>query len=83
MCFTIFLNGKRLSRLSKQEVPNSQETEIFSKRLVPAGFGPKVASFHLSILGNKGPQNVFNDTLLRRNAFLGYKNVKKFTKSKN
>ena len=80
MCFTIFLNEKRLSRLSKQE--NSQETEIFSKRSVPAGFGTKVASFHLSILGKKGPQNVFNDTLLRKNAFLGYRN-KKFIKSKN
>ena len=79
MCFTIFLNEKRLSRLSKQE--KSQETEIFSKRSVPAGFGTKVASLHLSILGKKGPQNVFNNTLLRKNAFIGYRN-KRFIKSK-
>ena len=33
-------------------------------------------------LGNKGEENVFDDILERKNAFLGYKN-KKFKKSKN
>ena len=34
------------------------------------------------VLGNKGLENVFDDILERKNAFLGYKN-KKFKKSKN
>ena len=38
--------------------------------------------FQLFILGNVGKENVFYDTLERKNAFLGYKN-KKFKKSKN
>ena len=33
-------------------------------------------------LGNIGQENVFNDILQQKNAFLGYKN-KKFKKSKN
>ena len=36
----------------------------------------------LFFLGNIGQENVFNDILERKNAFLGYKN-KKFKKSKN
>ena len=38
--------------------------------------------FQLFFLGNIGQENVFNDILERKNAFLGYKN-KKFKKSKN
>ena len=37
--------------------------------------------FQLFVLGNIGQENVFNDILERKNAFLGYKN-KKFKKSK-
>ena len=37
--------------------------------------------FHLVFLGNIGQDNVFYEILVRRNAFLGYKN--KFKKSKN
>ena len=37
---------------------------------------------NLCFLGNIGEQNVFDDYLERKNAFLGYKN-KKFKKSKN
>ena len=38
--------------------------------------------FHLVFFGNIGQENVFYDILVRRNAFLGYKN-NKFKKSKN
>ena len=38
--------------------------------------------FHLFTLGKIGFENVFYDTLDRKNAFLGYKN-KKFKKSNN
>ena len=38
--------------------------------------------FQLFFLGNIGQENVFDDILERKNAFLGYKN-KKFKKSKN
>ena len=43
----------------------------------------KKAIFPTSVLlGNIGQENVFDDILKRKNAFLGYKN-KKFKKSKN
>ena len=38
--------------------------------------------FQLFFLGNIGQENVFNDILERKNAFLGYEN-KKLKKSKN
>ena len=40
-----------------------------------------MAIFPFFFLGNIGQENVFNDILERKNAFLGYKN-KKFKKSK-
>ena len=46
------------------------------------GFGPKMASFATFFLGNIGQENVFYNILVRKNAFLGYKN-KKFKKSRN
>ena len=54
---------------------------MFPKGLVH-GFGPKLSFFRLFILGNIGQENVFNDTLEGKNAFLGYK-TKTFKKSKN
>ena len=38
--------------------------------------------FSIFFLGNIGQENVFDDILERKNAFLGYKN-KKFKKSKS
>ena len=38
--------------------------------------------FELFFLGNKGQKNFFYDNLERKNAFLGYKNMK-FKKWKN
>ena len=41
------------------------------------GFGPKMAIFPtFFFLGNIGLENVFNDILERKNAFLGFKNKK-------
>ena len=55
--------------------------DIFAKRLTD-GFGPKMAIFPTFFLGNIGHENVFDDILERKNAFVGYKN-KKFKKSRN
>ena len=38
------------------------------------GFGPKMAIFQTVFLGNIGQENILNDILARKNAFLGYKN---------
>ena len=38
--------------------------------------------FQLFFLGNIGQENILNDILERKNAFLGYKN-KKFKRAKN
>ena len=46
------------------------------------GFGPKIAIFRTFFLGNINQENVFDDILERKNAFLAYKN-KKSKKSKN
>ena len=46
------------------------------------GFGPKMAIFPTFFLGNLNQENVFDDILGRKNAFLAYKN-KKSKKSKN
>ena len=46
------------------------------------GFGPKMAIFRTFFLGNINQENVFDDILERKNAFLAYKN-KKSKKSKN
>ena len=45
-------------------------------------FGPKMAVLAFFFLGNIGQENVFYDSLEKKDAFLGYKN-KKFKKSKN
>ena len=43
------------------------------------GFGPKMGVFSTFFLGNKGQENILNDILEQKNAFIGYKN-KKFKK---
>ena len=58
-----------------------QKIDIFLKGL-SYGFSSKMAIFRTFFLGNIGQENVFEDILERKNAFLGYKN-KKFKKSKN
>ena len=79
--YDILEQKKRLSRLQKQEVQKVEKLRFFQRGLVH-GFGPIVAIFHLSFLGNLDQLNVFYDILERKIAFLGYNN-KKIKKSKN
>ena len=50
-----------------------EKIEIFVKGLTH-DFGPKMAIFQLFFLGNINQENVFYDTLERKNVFPGYKN---------
>ena len=72
---------KRLSGLKKKEVQKVKKIHIFLKWLTN-GFVQKWPFFQLIFLANKGQENVFQDILERKIAFLGYKN-KNFKKSKN
>ena len=61
----------------KKKTLNSQKINIF-----PEGFCPKMAIFRPFFFSRQyRPENVFDDILGRKNAFLSYKN-KKFKKSK-
>ena len=55
--------------------------DIFPQGLTH-GFGPKMAIFPTSFLGNIGKESVLYDIVEPKNAFLGYKH-KKFKNSKN
>ena len=46
------------------------------------GFGPKIAFFPTFFLGSINQENIFDDILERKNAFLAYKK-KKSKQSKN
>ena len=73
---------KKLFSAIKTRSWNRRKINIFPNGLTHS-FGPKMAIFPTFIfLGNQGQKNVFYDILLRKNAFLGYKN-KKLKKSKN
>ena len=66
----------------KTRSSKSWKIDIFPKGLTH-GFGPKMAIFATFFFsGNIGEENVFDDILERKNAFLGFKN-KKFKKWKN
>ena len=54
----------------------------FSKRVNPWFWSKNGQLFNFFFLGNIAQENVFNDILERKNAFLSYKN-KKFKRSKN
>ena len=80
--FTIFQNEKTPFQAIKTRKSKSRKIDIFPKGLIH-GFGLKVPIFPtFFFLGNIRQENVFYDTLERKNACLGYKN-KKFKKSKN
>ena len=53
----------------------SKKIDIFPKRLTQ-GLIPKMAIFPFFFLGNTGQENVFYESLERKNAFLAYKNKK-------
>ena len=81
MSFTIFQRKKTPFQPIKTRSSKSRKIDIFAKGLTH-GFGPKMAIFPTFFLGNIGEENVFDDILERKNAFLGYKD-KKFKKWKN
>ena len=65
----------------KTKSSNSQKINISPKGLTD-NFGPEMAIFPTFFLGNIGQENVLNDILERKNAFLAYKN-KEFKRLKN
>ena len=65
----------------KNKNSKSRKIYIFPRELTD-GFCQKMAIFPPFFLGNIGQENILNDVLQRKNAFLGYKN-KKVKKSKN
>ena len=76
--FTIFQNENTpFKAIKTRSSKNQKKIDIF-----PKGLNPKMAIFPNFFLGNIGPENVFYDSLKRKNAFLAQKN-KKFKKSKN
>ena len=79
--YDILEQKKCLSKLQKQELQKVQKLTLF-QRGYPMVLVRKWPFFQLFFLGNIGQENVFNDILQRKNAFLSYKN-KKFKKSKN
>ena len=74
MSFTIFQNEKTPFQAMKIKSLNNSKIHIFPKGLTH-GFSTKMAIFNL-FFGNIGEENVFNDILERKNAFLGDKNKK-------
>ena len=82
MSFAIFYNEKTPFKAIKTKSLKSKKIDNFWKGLTD-GFGPKMAIFlTFFFFGNMGQENVFYDTLERKNVFLGYKN-KKFKRSKD
>ena len=81
MSLTIFESEKRLSRLQKTRSSKSRKIGTLLKRLTH-GFGPKMAIFATFFLGNIDQENVVDDIVERKNAFVGYRN-KRFKKSQN
>ena len=79
--FYDILERKTPFQAIKTRSSKSPKIDICLKGLTHC-FGPKIASFSTSFLGNKGQENVFCHILERKNVFLGYKK-KKFKKSKN
>ena len=82
MSFKIFQNEKRPFQAIETRTSKSQKIDIFPKGLTH-GFGPKMAIYsNFFFLANIGQDNVLDDILERKNAFLAYKK-KNFKKSKN
>ena len=80
--FTIFQNEET----PFQAIKNARSTKCRKIEDFPKGlthrFGPKLAFFSNFFILNIGLENDFYDIIERKNAFLGYKNLK-FKKSKN
>ena len=81
MSFMIFQNEKTPFQAIKTRSSKSRKIDIFPKGLTN-GFGPKMAIFPTFFLANIRQENVFYDILLRKNAFLGYRNKRRFFPSR-
>ena len=79
MSFTTFQDEKTPFQAIKTRISKNQKID---RRGLAHGFGPKKAIFSTFLfLSNIGQENVFHNTLERKNAFLAYKN-KKFNSRK-
>ena len=78
--YDILERQKRFSKLQKQEVLKSKNWH-FSKRVNPCFWSKNGNLSNFFCSGNIGKENVLDDILERKHAFLGYKN-KKFKNSK-
>ena len=74
---------KRLSTLLKNKKIKKLKNWHFSKDVNPWFWSKNDHFSYFLFSGNKSHENVFYDILQRENAFLGYKNKKKFKNSKN
>ena len=82
MSFIIFDNKKKAFLGYKNKKFKKRKNRYFSKGVNPWFWSKKRHFFQLFFLGSIGQDNVYDDILEGKNAFLGYKN-KKFKKSKN
>ena len=80
--FNDILDGKNaFVGYKKKKFKNSKKWH-FSKGVNPWFWSKNGHFSNFFFVGNTGQENVFNDILEQKNAFLGYKN-NKFKKSKN
>ena len=79
MSFTIFYNEKTPFQAIETRSLKTRKIDIFPNGLTH-GFGQKYPFFKFRFLCNIGQENVFDDILKLKNAFLGYKK-KKFKQS--
>ena len=84
MTFTIFYNEKAPFKAIKRRRSKNRKTDNFPKGL-SHGFCAKMTIFlTFFFLGNIDEENIFYDIVKEKNAFLGYKKIKRtFKKSKN
>ena len=75
MCLMIFQKGKKLFQTIKHRKLKKSKIGIFPKGLVH-GFGQKFENFPFFIFGKIREENVFDDILERKKAFLDYKKWK-------
>ena len=80
--FDHILERKNAFLASKKQTIKKSKNCHYSKGVNPWFWSKNAHFFNFSFLGNIGQENVFQDILKRKNAFLGYKN-NKFRKSKN
>ena len=76
MSFTIFWNEKNAFLRYKNKKSKKPKNWHFSKGVNPWFWLKNGHILNFSFWRNLGQENVFHDTLGRKNAYLGYKNKK-------